>query len=245
VKVVLLGATRGMGRELARLVAERGDAIFLLGRSARDLAATATDLQVRGAAGAVGYAVCDLLEPAGFDAALDEAARTLGSFDTVVVTAGLYATQEALEGDRGLRERVLAVDFNNTIEFCEQARARLLAMGGGVLCVFGSVAGDRARKPVILYGAAKAGLAHYLEGVDLKYRANGLRVVCVKPGFVRTGMTAGLKEPPFASDPEVAARTALRAIDRGAAVVYAPPVWRLVMLAVRSLPRWLMRRASF
>jgi len=244
-KVVFLGATKGMGRALARLMADRGDELFLLGRDPGDLERCARDLEVRGAGSPVRFAVCDLLRPDGFAAALDEAIQSLGRFDAVVVTAGIYAQQEDLEADRDLRRRLLAVDFNNTIEFCEEARTRLLTMGGGVLCVFSSVAGDRARKPIIFYGAAKAGLSFYLEGLDCKYRSRGLRTVLVKPGFVRTGMTAGLREPPIVSEPEDAARVVLKAIDKGRPVVYAPPVWRAVMLAVRSLPRWLMRRVEF
>jgi short-subunit dehydrogenase len=98
---------------------------------------------------------------------------------------------------------------------------------------------------VVLYGAAKAGLSRYLEGLDHRYHAQGLRVVCVKPGFVRTGMTAGLPEPPFAGDPEDVARLVLRAIDRGTPVVYAPGIWRWVMLVIRLLPRAVMRRVGF
>ena len=111
----------------------------------------------------------------------------------MVVTAGLFATQDELEADAELARRLLTVDFANTVVFCEEARRRLLARGGGTLCVFSSVAGERGRKPVILYGAAKAGLSRYLEGLDHKFRARGLRTVCVKPGFVRTGMTEGLQ----------------------------------------------------
>ena len=199
-RVVFLGATKGMGRALARLMAERGDELFLLGRDATDLDRCARDLQVRGAGGQVGFSPCDLSNPDGFGAALDAAAQRLGRFEAVVVTAGLYATQEELEDDTELRRRLLCVDFNNTIEFCEEARRHLLAMGGGLLCVFSSVAGDRPRKPAILYGAAKAGLSYYLTGLDLKYRSQGLTTVLVKPGFVRTGMTAGLPEPPFAAE---------------------------------------------
>ena len=244
-KVVLLGATKGMGRALARLMAERGDELFVLGRNLSDLEACAADLQIRGASGGVGYAACDLLDPGGFAGALEQATARLGRLHAVVVTAGLYGTQTTLERDGDLRQQVLTVGFTNTIEFCEQARVRLVDMGGGVLCVFSSVAGDRARKPVILYGAAKAGLSYYMEGLDLKFRAEGLRAVLVKPGFVRTSMTEGLKEPPFAVDAEAAARSALTAIDRGRPVAYVPPIWRLVMLAVRHIPRWLMRRVDF
>lgn len=243
-KGVLLGATKGMGRALARQMAARGDTLFLLGRSEEDLARSASDLEIRGARGKVGTARCDLLDPASFAPALDRAEAELRGFDAVVVTAGVFAEQEALENDAELLSSLLQANVVGTVGFCEDARKRLLASGGGTLCVFSSVAGDRGRKPVFLYGTSKAALSHYLEGLDHKFRSAGLVVVTAKPGFVRTGMTAGLEPPPFAGDPEPVARTILEAIDRGRPVVYAPPIWRFVMLAIRMLPRAAMRRLS-
>jgi short-subunit dehydrogenase len=246
VKVALLGASKGMGRAVARLLAERGDALCLLGRDRGELERCAADLRVRGAAGEVGIVACDLLEPTGFAPALDAAVRHLGGLDAVVVSAALFAAQEQLERDAALRARLLTADFTNTIQFCELARERLMAAGGAKrLCVFSSVAADRARKPVILYGAAKAGLSYYLAGLDHKFAADGLRVVTVKPGFVKTAMTAGLPVPPFAGEPEPVARRVVRALDRGTPVVYAPPIWRLVMTVIRMLPRAVMRRIGF
>jgi len=244
-KVVLLGATKGMGRALARALAERGDTLFLLGRDAVDLERSARDLELRAGRGTVGTARCDLEDPGSFAPALDAAEKALGGLDTVVVSAGLFASQDALEADLELARRLLVVDFAHTVVFCEEVRRRLLARGGGTLCVFSSVAGERGRKPVVLYGSAKAGLTRYLEGLDHKFRAQGLRTVCVKPGFVKTSMTAGLKPPPFAGEPETVARIVLRAIDRGQPVVYAPPIWGLVMLVIRLLPRFVMRRIGF
>lgn len=244
-KAVLLGATSGMGRALSRLLAERGDSLFILGIPADDLTRSARDLEQRGAKGPVGTLECDLLNPSGFDAALARADDALGGFDTVVVTAGLFASQERLEADSEFCRKLLAANFTNTVLFCEAARKRLLARGGGTLCVFSSVAGERGRKPVVLYGAAKAGLSHYLEGLDHKFRAQGLVTVTVKPGFVKTSMTEGLKPPPFAGEPEGVARQVLRAIERGTPVVYAPPPWALVMLVIRALPRFVMRRIGF
>ena len=244
-KVVFLGATKGMGRALARLLAQRGDRLFLLGRDLDDLQRSATDLELFGAAGTVGISHGDLLDPSTFAPGLDAAAAALDGFDTVVVTAGLFATQEVLEGDAALTSRLLTADFTNTILFCEAARKRLLAAGGGTLCVFSSVAGERGRKPVILYGAAKAGLSYYLEGLDHKFRAQGLRTIAVKPGFVKTGMTAGLAAPPFAAEADEAARAVLKAIERGRPEVYAPGIWRWIMLVIRYLPRAVMRRIGF
>jgi NAD(P)-dependent dehydrogenase (short-subunit alcohol dehydrogenase family) len=244
-RAAFLGATKGMGRALARLMAQRGDTLFLLGRDLADVEKSARDLEARAGKGTVGAAPCDLEQPATFAPALAAAEAALGGLDAVVVTAGLFAAQEELERDTELLRRLLTVDFSHTVLFCEEARKRLLLRGGGTLCVFSSVAGERGRKPVVLYGAAKAGLTRYLEALDHKYRAQGLRTVCVKPGFVRTSMTAGLKPPPFAGEPEGVARVVLRAMDRGQPVVYAPPIWALVMLAIRWLPRAVMRRIQF
>ncbi len=162
-----------------------------------------------------------------------------------MVTAGLYAPQDQLENDPTLTARLLTVDFTNTVLFCEEARRRLLASGGGTLCVFSSVAGERGRKPVVLYGAAKAGLSRYLEALDHKFRARGLATVCVKPGFVKTGMTAGLKPPPFAGTPDAVAERVLKAVDRRWPEVYVPAPWRWVMCVIRRLPRLVMRRSGF
>jgi decaprenylphospho-beta-D-erythro-pentofuranosid-2-ulose 2-reductase len=246
-KVALLGATKGMGRALARRLASRGDNLFLLGRDAEDLGRSARDLEVRGgfAPGSIGTTACDLERPETFSRALDLAQATLGGLEMVVVTAGLFATQDQLEADVTLARRLLTVNFANTVTFCEEARRRLLGKGGGTLCVFSSVAGERGRKPVVLYGAAKAGLTRYLEGLDHKFRAQGLRTICVKPGFVRTAMTEGLAPPPFAGDPDAVAAAVVRALDRGAPVVYVPGIWRLIMFVIRLLPRFVMRRIGF
>ena len=245
-KAVVLGATSGMGREIARRLAERGDTVFLLGIGEEELARSATDLKARHSRQQdVRYALCDLEHPELFATVLDEADAALGGFDTVVVTAGMYATQDTLEADVELAHRLVTVNFANTVIFCEHARKRLLARGGGQLTVFSSVAGDRGRKPVVIYGATKAGLSAYLEGLDHKFHAAGLAVLCVKPGFVKTAMTAGLKPPPFAGEPDRVAIQVVRAMDRRQTVVYAPAIWRLVMLVIRWLPRLVMRRIGF
>lgn len=244
-KAAFLGATKGMGRALARQMAERGDALFLLGRDPAELDKSAADLSVRKGDGAVDTAVCDLERPETFAAALDAAEAALDGLDAVVVTAGLFASQAELEADAGKALRLVTVNFAHTVAFCEEARKRLLARGGGTLCVFSSVAGDRGRKPVAIYGASKAGLSHYLESLDHKFRQDGLVTICVKPGFVKTGMTAGLKPPPFAGEPGAVAKQVLKAIDRGTPLVYAPGIWRWVMLAIRHLPRFVMRRIGF
>jgi decaprenylphospho-beta-D-erythro-pentofuranosid-2-ulose 2-reductase len=245
VKAALVGATRGMGRALARLLAERGAQIVLLGRDPAELAASARDLEARGAAAHVNTAVLDLANPAGFAVALDAADAALGRFDTLVVTGGLFGRQDELAADPPRLERMLHVNFTGTVLLCQMVAERLAARGGGTICAFSSVAGDRPRRSNYLYGASKAGLSAFLDGLGQTYAERGVKVVCVRPGFVKTGMTAGLPVPPFAGEPESVAGAVLAAIASGRPVVYVPGVWRWVMLIIRALPRSVMRRLKF
>ena len=244
-KAIVFGATKGIGRAVARRLSERGHSVFLLGRNRADLAASATDIEIRAGREKVGFALCDLEKPATFEKALASGDAALGNFDAVFVSAAMFATQDKLENDPVFLERMLHANFTATVLFCEAARKRLLARGGGTLCVVSSVAGERARKPVILYGASKAGLTRYLEGLDHKFRSAGLRTVTVKPGFVRTGMTAGLPVPPFAGDPEGVSRDIVAAMESGTPVVYTPRIWGLVLFVIRHLPRFVMRKIKF
>ena len=245
-KAIVLGGTGGMGRAVARRLVERGVKIFLLGRDEAELRRSAADLNARSKEPlVVGHALCDLEKPETFAPALDGADAALGNFDTVIVTAAMFATQEALEADVELARRLATVNYANTVAFCEHARKKLLARGGGRLAVFSSVAGDRARKPVVIYGSSKAGVSAYLEGLDHKFHSQGLSVLCVKPGFVKTGMTAGLEPPPFAGEPDAVARDVVRALEKRKPVLYTPTMWALVMLVIRWLPRFVMRRIGF
>ncbi|MBN1476181.1 SDR family NAD(P)-dependent oxidoreductase [Candidatus Sumerlaeota bacterium] len=243
-RAAVLGASQGMGRAVARRLAQRGDQVFVLGIEPEQLEKSAKDLEVISGQ-PVGWVECDLLRPETFGPALDRAEEALGGLDTVVITAAIFASQERLEEDTELLRNMLLANFTNTVLLCEEVRRRLLARGGGTLCVFSSVAGDRGRKPVVLYGATKGGLSKYLEGLDHRFRSQGLVTICVKPGFVKTGMTAGLKPPPFAGEPEDVARRVVRAIDRGKPLIYVPPPWRFVMMIIRCLPRFVMRRIKF
>jgi short-subunit dehydrogenase len=246
VKVAVLGASKGIGRAVARALAEKGARLHLLGRDLEELTRSAADLEQRGGGKQrIAVTACDLEQPAGFFAALEEADVALEGLDTVVVTAALFAAQTELENDLEFTRRMLTVNFANTVVFCEHARRKLMSHGGGTLCVVSSVAGERGRKPVVLYGASKAGLTAYLEGLDHKWHAEGLRVVTVKPGFVKTSMTEGLKPPPFAGEPEQVARDVVRALERATPVLYTPRIWALIMFVIRMLPRFVMRKLNF
>ena len=126
-KAVVLGGTTGMGRAIAQRLAARGDSVFLLGIGEEDLEKSATDLKARSTGGkAAGYAICDLEKPETFAKALDKADEALGKFDAVIVTAALFATQEALEADIELTRRLVQNSTETRRPLCRRQHARIL-----------------------------------------------------------------------------------------------------------------------
>ena len=191
-------------------------------------------------------AYCDLLEPETFAPALDQAQQRTGRLRRGRGHGRRCSPRKkSWKTIRCWRPGCWRPISSTPCCFARRRESGCWPPAAARLCVFSSVAGERGRKPVVLYGAAKAGLSRYLEGLDHKFRRKGLKTVCVKPGFVKTGMTVGLKPPPFAGTPDEVARRVLKAIDRGWPEVYVPSAWRWVMCVIRSLPRCVMRRIEF
>jgi decaprenylphospho-beta-D-erythro-pentofuranosid-2-ulose 2-reductase len=122
------------------------------------------------------------------------------------------------------------------------AAGHLRRQGHGTLVVLSSVTGERARRSNFVYGASKAGLDAFLQGLGDSLLGSGVRVLIVRPGFVHTKMTAGLEPPPLSTTPEGVGEVIVQAIETGAEEVWAPPPLRFVMIGLRHLPRPLFRK---
>ena len=135
------------------------------------------------------------------------------------------------------------LNFTSPALLCDALAARFERQGSGVIAVITSVAGDRGRQSNYIYGAAKGGLQHYLEGLRHRLHVAGVQVLDVRPGFVATRMTAHLPQAgPLWAQPDRVARDILRAVETGRAVLYTPWFWRGIMAGVRNLPRPLLHR---
>ncbi len=121
---------------------------------------------------------------------------------------------------------------------------RLAAQGHGVLVVLSSVAALRPRREILTYSAAKAGLDAYTRGLAEMVAGTGARVMVVRPGQVRTRMTAGRPDVPFTVDPTAVARAISTGVRTGARVVYVPAVLRWVISGLRALPGPVFRRLT-
>jgi len=212
----------------------------LIGRNPEGLAAAARSLSAAGAAHVSAVAV-DAVDTDAHEAALSEAFDRLGGADLVLLAVGLLGERGGLPVDAGGAVEVLRVNVVGAGSLLIRAARRLRDQGSGTLVVLSSVAGERVRPANVVYGAAKAGLDALALGLGDALHGDGVRVLVVRPGFVRTRMTQGLAAAPFATAPEDVARDVVRALGREAAVVWSPAMLRWVMLAMRVLPRRILR----
>jgi short-subunit dehydrogenase len=236
VRVAVLGATSAIAQAAARVWAERGATLLLVGRDPAKLAAVADDLRTRGAV--VEVRVQDL------NTAHEELVAGLGSPDVVLLAQGILGDAQERDTDPDRAELVLRTNLVAPARLLTLLAPRLEA--GACIAALSSVAGDRGRARVGVYGASKAGLDSLLSALRQRLQASGVRVLTLKPGFVDTPMTAALPHNAlFASASEVG-RAIVQAIDaRRDGVVYLPWWWRFVMLAIKALPERVFKRLSF
>lgn len=241
-RVLVLGATSAIAERWCRLRAARGDRLLLVARDPERLAVIAADLLARGA-GEVLTADSDLADPEGAAERFAAFADRLGGLDLVLVAYGVLGDQAWSQADVGRLEQGLMTNFVSAAVWCELAAGALETAGRGTLVAISSVAGDRGRRSNYAYGAAKAGLSVFLDGLAHRFAGTPVTVVAVKPGFVDTPMTAHIaKGGPLWATPDRVADDIERAIGKRRPVVYTPWFWWLVMAIIRNLPRPVFNR---
>jgi decaprenylphospho-beta-D-erythro-pentofuranosid-2-ulose 2-reductase len=240
-RVLIVGATSAIAGETARVYAAYGARLFLTGRNAERLEAVAADLRVRGAR-AVETAVLDVTDRRRCDAVVDAAWAAFGGLDVALVAHGVLPDQARCQASATETAEALEVNFVSTAALLTPLANRFESAGGGCIAVITSVAGDRGRQSNYVYGAAKGGLDRFLEGLRNRLFHAGVAVVTLKPGFVDTPMTAGMRHGLlFASAPR-AGRDIHRAIERRRDVAYIPWFWRPIMAIIRAIPEPMFKR---
>jgi short-subunit dehydrogenase len=234
-KIVVVGATSAIAEPVLRLWARRGDSLHLLGRRASLLEAIAADLSVRGAAH-VSWRAFDVARFDDHAAALADAWEKLGGAECLFVAHGTLPDQTRCE--ESVSETVAEMTVNGlaTCALVAEGAMRFAKAGQGTIAVITSVAGERGRRSNYTYGASKAMVSTFLAGLRHRFQGSAIRVVDIRPGFIDTPMTARFRKGLLWARPEQIAGRIVRAIDRGAAVVYVPGFWRLIMLVIRALP---------
>jgi decaprenylphospho-beta-D-erythro-pentofuranosid-2-ulose 2-reductase len=162
--------------------------------------------------------------------------------DVVVAAFGILGEQARVEVDASAAVELAETNYVGAVSALTIVAELLRRQGHGTIVVLSSVAAQRARRSNYVYGSSKAGLDALAQGLRLRLHRSGVEVIVVRPGFVRTRMTAGLPPAPFATTAPVVARAIADAIPRGGGVVWVPPLLRYVMWVVGLLPPPLLRR---
>ncbi|MGH7513874.1 MAG: SDR family oxidoreductase [Gemmatimonadales bacterium] len=240
VRVLIVGATSAIATETARAYAAYGARLFLTGRDADRLEGVAADLRVRGAT--VETAVLDVTDRRRGAEVMDSAWAAFGGFDVALLAHGVLPDQARCQARAEDAIAALEVNFTSTVALLTPLANRFEAAKAGCIAVITSVAGDRGRQSNYLYGAAKGGLDRFLEGLRNRLFRSGVAVVTLKPGFVDTPMTAGIRQGPLFVSARRAGRAVHRAIERRRDVAYIPWFWRPIMALVRALPEPVFKR---
>lgn len=233
--ICLFGATSSIGRALARRWAAQGYAVALAGRRGPEVEAGCKDLGLR-----FGVPVRAIVCDAG-DTSLPGRIplADLPALHGVVWAWGTLGPDPDPDAAPALPE-VMQVNLTAAATVVEALIPRLAP--GGFVLLLSSVAGERGRRRNYWYGAAKAGLTVYGQGLRHRLSRVGIRVTVGKLGIVDSQMTWSLPSTRLAADPGRVAARLVSAVERGRAVVYAPAWWRPLMAAVRLIPEPLFNR---
>lgn len=240
---IIIGATSTMAGAFARKLASAGATLVLAGRRMDDLAALATDLRERGAAGAEPIAF-DARDPATFEAIRDRAAQAEGALNAAVFV-GSMPPQEEIDADPAMLDGVIADSLTGPARLLTMLAPLMEERGTGTVVGIGSVAGDRGRLGNYVYGAAKAGFHTYLSGLRNRLGRRGVHVLTVKPGPVETAMTAGMGKMPFMTTADAVADDIVKAVRKGRNVLYTKWIWWPIMTVIRAVPEPIFKKMSF
>jgi decaprenylphospho-beta-D-erythro-pentofuranosid-2-ulose 2-reductase len=242
-KVLVLGATSGIAEATCRIWAKQGARLFLVARSAEKLAAVAADLKTRGAS-YVDTAVVDLDDTGQHAALLAHAVNSLMGMDVAYLTYGILGEQPKAEQDFAHAAQILHTNLVAPVSLLTWLANYCVQRHAGVLAVISSVAGDRGRKSNYLYGSSKAGLSAFLGGLRNRVDREGVTVLTIKPGPVKTAMTAGMKGSEKFADVDKVASSIANAIDKRGDTLYVPFQWQPIMFVIRNIPERLFKKLN-
>ncbi|SFN24035.1 MULTISPECIES: decaprenylphospho-beta-D-erythro-pentofuranosid-2-ulose 2-reductase [unclassified Streptomyces] len=238
--LLILGGTSDIALATARrLIARRTRTVWLAGRPSQALENAATHL--RGLGAETHTITFDALDPESHEAILGKVFAE-GDIDMVLLAFGVLGDQANDERDPVSAARVAQTNYTGAVSSALVCARALQAQGHGSLVVLSSVAAERARRSNFIYGSSKAGLDTFTQGLGDALHGTGAHVMLVRPGFVRTSMTAGRQENLFATTPEAVATAIELGLRRRSETVWVPGPLRLVMAALRHVPRALFRR---
>jgi len=225
----VVGGSSGIGAAVARELRSRGARVAISARRADQLAEVSEGLMLEVAA--------DVTDAASLTAAADQIRGELGPIDIAVLSAGYWKQMDAHDWDTGTFNRHVQVNLIGMSNSIAAVLPEMLDRHCGVIAGISSVAGYRGLTGSEAYGATKAGQINLLESLRIQTARDGVRVITICPGFVRTDLTAVNDFPmPFIIDADTAGRAICDGLERGRAEIVFPVRMALLMKAARLVP---------
>jgi decaprenylphospho-beta-D-erythro-pentofuranosid-2-ulose 2-reductase len=243
--LAVFGAGSDIAHATVRALVARGATRMALAARHPDRLRPALEELRRGGARTVELVEFDATVLERHEAVVASIFRRLGPIDLVLVAVGVLGPPGDAQLQRTEALELLSTNLLGTVSVVLPVVAHLKAQGHGTLVVLSSVAAERPRAANFLYGASKAGLDAFCQGLGDALAGTGVGVIVVRPGHVLTKMTAHRPAPPLRSTPDAVASSIVAGIRRGAHTVWVPAWLRPVMWLLRVVPRPVFRRLPF
>ncbi|MBK6290027.1 MAG: SDR family NAD(P)-dependent oxidoreductase [Gammaproteobacteria bacterium] len=235
---LVLGATSNLAKAISRELAVRGYALILVARD-RERVQLFADEIVRGGGVVLQWHQLDFLdEPAMNRVFADICARA--PVDVALVAQGLMASDQACRDEPGKFNLMVQTNLTSAALCAERCIPLFDSRRGGDLVLISSISGDRVRARNYFYGATKAGLDAFVQGLRLADSGSAVNILNLKPGPLEIMMGGGIRKGLLQSSPDEVARLACDALGKGRHVLYAPRYWRWLMWVLRRMPERLL-----
>ncbi|MCK8643743.1 decaprenylphospho-beta-D-erythro-pentofuranosid-2-ulose 2-reductase [Mycobacterium colombiense] len=240
--ILLLGGTSEIGLAICERYLQNAHARIVLATMPSDPGRDAAVAQMQ-AAGARSVELIDFeaTEPDTHPKMI-EAAFAGGDVDVAIVAFGILGDAEELWQNQHKAVQAVEINYTAAVSVGVLLAEKMRAQGFGQIIAMSSAAGERVRRSNFVYGSTKAGLDGFYLGLGEALREYGVRVLVIRPGQVRTRMSAHVKEAPLTVDKEYVANLAVTAAAKGKELVWAPAAFRYVMMVLRHVPRPIFRK---
>lgn len=239
--LLILGANSDIAKAVAKRYAKEGYNLTLMSRNIERLSDFAADLKVR----YLTKVTClefDILNTGSHKKKYNLLPSTPNG---VICAVGYLGNQSIAQAHSDELSLITQTNYTAIAQFLELVAVDMCDRKSGFIIGISSVAGDRGRKSNYLYGAAKAALSAYLSGLRNRLDVSGIQVLTVKPGFVETAMTASMDFPAIlTAKPNEVANSIYNAQVKGRDVVYSKPIWRLIMIVIKTIPEFIFKKLS-
>ncbi|MEV4311312.1 decaprenylphospho-beta-D-erythro-pentofuranosid-2-ulose 2-reductase [Actinocrispum sp. NPDC049592] len=241
--LLVLGGTSEIGLAVAaRYARQKPLRVVLAARPSPRLDAAVDQLRALGAT--VSTVPFDARKPDTHEEVIEKAFAD-GDIDVTVVAFGVLGDQEEAWTNIDVARELAEVNYVAAVTVGVPLAERLRKQGHGSLVAISSAAGERARRSNFVYGSTKAGFDAFYTGLTYALKPHGITVSVIRPGFVKSKMTEGLKQAPLAQTPDQVADIIVSTVRNRREQAWAPAAFRPVMTVLRHVPRVIFRRLPF